>query len=344
MSDSFFFNPDKKKLWKKEKVHSAKTLSDQILKGNRFALSKVITLLESTNPKQLKIGKNIVNKLYAYSGKSIRIGITGSPGVGKSTFIEALGIYLIQQLGKKVAVLAIDPSSNLSKGSILGDKTRMNLLSVQENAFIRPSPSSGVYGGVAAKTRENIILCEAAGFDIIIVETVGVGQSETDVSNLVDFFLLLIGVMAGDEIQGIKKGVMEMAHSILINKADGEFKKLAMDAKNKIGNVLPFLQSSNPKWKTRVDVCSAIENKGVREFWSQVEAYFFSLGEQKVFDIRKYQEIKYLEHYAIGLAWEYFNQKTRANLKFQQIIHQFLIGELSLIQAQQTIEKQAFYK
>ena len=196
-------------------------LAEQILKGNRTALGQGITLLESTLPEHEKEAQELLATCLPYSGKSIRVGVTGVPGVGKSTFIEVFGKLLTSQ-GKKVAVLAIDPTSEQTQGSILGDKSRMHELAANKNAFIRPSPSSGTLGGVANKTRESIILCEAAGYDVILIETVGVGQSETTVSNLADFFLLLMLAGAGDELQGIKRGIMELADGLIINKADGD--------------------------------------------------------------------------------------------------------------------------
>ena len=213
-------NPDFKSS-KANKTLSAEELFSGIQNGKRAALSRALTMVESKLPQHRALAEILVKKALPLSGNSIRIGITGVPGVGKSTFIETFGEYLTS-LGKKVAVLAVDPSSTKSKGSILGDKTRMNKLSLNANAFIRPSPSAGSLGGVAAKTRESILLCEAAGFDVIIIETVGVGQSETTVKSMVDFFILLMLAGAGDELQGIKRGIMEMADLLLINKADGE--------------------------------------------------------------------------------------------------------------------------
>lgn len=240
--------------------------------GNIAVLSKAITLIESTNTEHKKLAQQLIDKILPFTGKSVRIGITGVPGVGKSTFIESFGMLLIEQ-GKKIAVLAIDPSSNISKGSILGDKTRMEKLSVHPNAFIRPSASSGSLGGLTYKTREATLLCEAAGFDTIIIETVGVGQSETEVSTICDFFLLLMLAGAGDELQGIKRGIMEMADGIAITKADGANETKAKGARAEFANALHFLPPHISGWIPEVKVCSAINNNGIDEVWKMIEKY-----------------------------------------------------------------------
>lgn len=243
-----------------------------ILKGNITLLSRAVTLVESSNPKHQEIAQEIIVKCLPHSGKSIRIGITGVPGVGKSTFIETLGSY-ITSIGGKLAVLAIDPSSERTKGSILGDKTRMEELSGNANAYIRPSPSSGSLGGVARKTRETIILCEAAGFDTIFIETVGVGQSETAVHSMTDFFLLLMLAGAGDELQGIKRGIMEMADAIAINKADGENIDKAKLARIQYANALHLFPMKDSDWKPKVVTCSAVKKIGIEEIWHVIEDY-----------------------------------------------------------------------
>ncbi len=240
-----------------------------VVTGDRRVLSKAITLVESSHPDHQKMALALIDKLLPYSGKSVRLGITGVPGVGKSTFIESLGLYLINN-AYKLAVLAVDPSSSRSKGSILGDKTRMPNLVVKNNAFVRPSPSGCTLGGVTAKTREAIILCEAAGFDVIIVETVGVGQSETAVSSMVDFFLVLMLAGAGDELQGIKKGIMELADGVAINKADGDNKKKADVARNEYENALHYLMPESQIWTPVVTTCSATENIGIDEIWATI--------------------------------------------------------------------------
>jgi len=251
---------------------SAADLVSQILKGNITALSRAITLVESKNAAHLEKANTIIKACLPHANQSVRIGITGVPGVGKSTFIEAFGTYLTSQ-GKKVAVLAIDPSSSLTRGSILGDKTRMEDLVKDKNAFIRPSPSGESLGGVARKTRETIILCEAAGFDTIIIETVGVGQSETAVHSMVDFFLLLKLAGAGDELQGIKRGIIEMADAIAINKADGDNEKRAKLAKVEFNRALHLYPEKDSAWQPKVTLCSALHNQGIAEIWEIIEEY-----------------------------------------------------------------------
>ncbi|MDP4281986.1 MAG: methylmalonyl Co-A mutase-associated GTPase MeaB [Bacteroidota bacterium] len=248
-----------------------------IREGNRTLLSKAITLVESSlhihqEKAQLIIEECLKSCVHKPGNQSIRIGITGVPGVGKSTFIESFGKYLTTS-GHKIAVLAIDPSSSRSKGSILGDKTRMEELSIDPNAFIRPSPSAGTLGGVARKTRETILLCEAAGFDIILVETVGVGQSETEVHGMVDFFLLLMLAGAGDELQGIKRGIIEMADAILINKADGDNVKNACVARSEYANALHFFPPAPSGWNPVVATCSSRTGKGIPEIWKIISEY-----------------------------------------------------------------------
>lgn len=251
---------------------SADEYFNGIKQGNIMILSKAITLIESSLPSHHKKAQEIIEKCLPLSGKSIRVGITGVPGVGKSTFIEALGMYLIKQ-NRKIAVLAIDPSSQKSKGSILGDKTRMEDLANHPNAFIRPSASSGSLGGVARKTNETIILCEAAGFDTIFIETVGVGQSETAVHSMVDFFLLLMLAGAGDELQGIKRGIMEMADMILINKADGDNIQKAKNAKVQYENALHLFPLTESGWSPKVETCSALNHKGIEIVWTSITEY-----------------------------------------------------------------------
>ncbi|WP_435622969.1 methylmalonyl Co-A mutase-associated GTPase MeaB [Flagellimonas sp.] len=243
-----------------------------ILKADKAALGKAITLLESSKLEHLALADEIIEKCLPHASNSVRIGITGVPGVGKSTFIEVFGKTLTS-LGKKVAVLAVDPSSSLSKGSILGDKTRMEELSKDSKAFIRPSPAGESLGGVAQKTRETIILCEAAGYDVILVETVGVGQSETVVHSMVDFFLLLKLSGAGDELQGIKRGIMEMADAIAINKADGKNKERAKLAQTEFSRALHLYPPKENDWTPKVMACSATENLGILEIWNTIEAY-----------------------------------------------------------------------
>ncbi|TDQ15147.1 methylmalonyl-CoA mutase metallochaperone MeaB [Algoriphagus boseongensis] len=245
---------------------------DGILSGNRVILSKAITLVESRLDSDQDLTASLIQEILPNTGKSIRIGITGVPGVGKSTFIEAFGKMLLDS-GKKVAVLAVDPSSQLTKGSILGDKTRMESLATDKRAFIRPSPSGQTLGGVSNATRESMLLCEAAGFDVILVETVGVGQSETAVKNMVDFFLLLMLSGAGDELQGIKKGIMEMADGIVIHKADGDNLDLAKKAKTNYQNALHLFAASPKNWNPQVVLASSIAKTGLNQIWEMILSY-----------------------------------------------------------------------
>jgi LAO/AO transport system kinase len=268
-------------------------------------LSRAITLTESTNTKHQNIAQEVIEKCLPFSGKSLRIGITGVPGVGKSTFIEAFGKNLTQA-GHRLAVLAIDPSSRRTKGSILGDKTRMEALSTDNNAFIRPSPSAGSLGGVARKTRESIILCEAAGFDVIIVETVGVGQSETAVNAMVDFFLLLMLPGAGDELKGIKRGIMEMADAIFINKTDGDNLKKALRAKTEYRNALHLYPPTESGWVPKVGTCSALTREGITDVWDTIKQYE-SFTKANGFFERKRQEQKLM------LMFDAIDQKLKSD-------------------------------
>ena len=245
---------------------------DGILSGSRVILSQAITLVESALETDQLLASELIQSLISRAGHSIRIGITGVPGVGKSTFIEAFGKMLLDQ-GKKVAVLTVDPSSQLTKGSILGDKTRMTNLSADKRAFIRPSPSGATLGGVTGNTRESMLLCEAAGFDVILVETVGVGQSETAVKNMVDFFLLLMLSGAGDELQGIKKGIMEMADSLVIHKADGDNVELAKKAKADFQRALHLFVPAQKSWSPEVLLASSISGLGLDLIWDQIQQY-----------------------------------------------------------------------
>lgn len=242
-----------------------------VRKRDKRVLAKTITLIESARHEHQKLARAVVNALLPYTGKAVRLGISGVPGAGKSTFIETLGTRLVNQ-GHLVAVLAVDPSSQRSGGSVLADKTRMEKLSTSENAFIRPSPSGGTLGGVARKTRETMLVCEAAGYDVMIVETVGVGQSETTVASMVDFFLLLMIAGAGDELQGIKKGVLEVADAIAINKADGDNVKRASMARKQIEAALHYLMPASPTWTPKALTCSSLnpEDDGIKTIWSTV--------------------------------------------------------------------------
>ncbi len=272
----------------RSKQHTVKEYVTKILNGDITFLSRAITLVESTNAKHQKKANEILEQCLPHANKSIRIGITGVPGVGKSTFIEAFGKHLTH-LGKKVAVLAVDPSSSVNKGSILGDKTRMEELVTDNNAFIRPSPSGTSLGGVAQKTRESIILCEAAGFDTIIIETVGVGQSETMVHSMVDFFLLLKIAGAGDELQGIKRGIIEMADAIVINKSDGDNVKNAKIAKVEFNRALHLYPPKESGWQPKVLTASSLQNTGIDAVLEMIEAYI-SLAKENDFFVKRRNE------------------------------------------------------
>ena len=243
-----------------------------VLSGDRNIMAQAITLIESNAVAHFDMAQEVLRQLIPSTGHSIRVGITGVPGVGKSTFIEALGLHLCEQ-GHKVAVLAVDPSSTVTRGSILGDKTRMELLSRDLRAFIRPSPSAGTLGGVARKSRETILICEAAGFDVILVETVGVGQSETTVRSMVDFFLLLMLAGAGDELQGIKKGIMELADALLVNKADGDNKVRANAARADYNRALHYLAPATAGWRTKAYTCSAVSGDGIGAIWQVIQEF-----------------------------------------------------------------------
>ena len=271
-------------------------LFKEILKGNKVALAKGITLLESSLEIDIISSQELISDCLPHSGDSIRIGITGVPGVGKSTFIETFGKILTEK-GKKVAVLAIDPTSEKTHGSILGDKSRMNKLAVDQNAFIRPSPSSGTLGGVSSKTRDSIILCEAAGFDIILIETVGVGQSETIVNTICDFFLLLMLAGAGDELQGIKRGIMELADMLVITKADGDNLQKANNAKQEYQMALHLFPASENGWTPKVSVCSALEDTGIKDIWETISTYNQQMISNNYKDEnRKKQDVYWLHH------------------------------------------------
>ncbi|MGY8885949.1 MAG: methylmalonyl Co-A mutase-associated GTPase MeaB [Flavobacteriales bacterium] len=271
---------------------SIQELIEDLVNNDKTALSRAITLVESNAPKHQQQAKEIIEACLPLVKKSIRIGITGVPGVGKSTFIEQFGKLLVNQ-NKKVAVLAVDPSSSLSKGSILGDKTRMEDLVKEPNVFIRPSASGSSLGGVARKTRETIILCEAAGFDTIIIETVGVGQSETAVHSMTDFFLLLKLAGAGDELQGIKRGIMEMADAIVINKADGQNVKAAKLAKTEFNRALHLYPPKESGWAPKTLTCSAIKNDGIDNIWSLISDYLSETLENGYFQKKRKEQNKF---------------------------------------------------
>lgn len=304
------------------------TLVSSILNQNISALSRAITLVESESQKHLNKANTIVKACLPYANKSIRIGITGVPGVGKSTFIEAFGNYLISQ-GKRIAILAIDPTSSITKGSILGDKTRMEALSKNKNAFIRPSPSGTSLGGVARKTRESIILCEAAGFDVILIETLGVGQSETTVHSMIDFFLLLKLAGAGDELQGIKRGIIEMADAIAINKADGENLKQAKLAKVEFSRALHLYPAKTSQWTPKVMLCSALKNEGITAIWKLILDYKKTTTANNYFEAHRIEQNKFwlIQTIENELKRSFFNKKE---------IQEELEKQLKLIETNQT--------
>jgi len=276
----------------RKKKLSVEDLTRGVLNGDKAILARAITIVESTKNEDLKKAYSLIENCLVKKSNSIRIGITGVPGVGKSTFIEIFGKTLTI-LGKKVAVLAVDPTSTLSKGSILGDKTRMQELVKDPNAFIRPSPSGESLGGVARKTRETVILCEAAGFDIVLIETVGVGQSETAVHSMVDFFLLLKLAGAGDELQGIKRGIMEMADAIVINKAEGDNLKRAQHAKVEFERALQLYPPKENGWTPQVSTCSAVDNKGIIEIWEMIVQFLDTTKDYGYFESNRQNQNKY---------------------------------------------------
>lgn len=308
----------------RKKEVSAESLVKAILKGDKTALSRAITFIESQQQKHEKLVTELMKGCLPYANKSLRIGVTGVPGVGKSTFIEAFGNLLIQQ-GKKVAVLAIDPTSSISRGSILGDKTRMEKLAQQKNAFIRPTSAGASLGGVAKKTRESIILCEAAGFDIVLIETVGVGQSETMVHSMTDFFLLLKLAGAGDELQGIKRGIMEMADALVINKADGENKKPARQAQAEFRKALHLYPNKESDWKPKVKLCSALEDTGIHAVWKMIIAYEKLTKKNQYFQSKRQEQNKF---------WllQTINEKLKSDFYRHPLIQQELPTQLKAIQ------------
>lgn len=277
---------------RRKKEVPVEELFKKILEGDKSALSMGITLIENNNPKFQEKAAQLIEKCLPHANRSIRIGITGVPGVGKSTFIEAFGGHLADA-GKKVSVLAVDPTSTVSHGSILGDKTRMETLVNHKNAFIRPSPSGDSLGGVAKKTRESIILCEAAGYDTLLIETVGVGQSETTVHSMTDFFLLLKLAGAGDELQGIKRGIMEMADAIVINKADGDNLKAAKQARSEFRRALHLYPSKDSGWQPKVLLCSALEKTGIDEVWELISEFHELVKENGHFSINRQEQNKF---------------------------------------------------
>ena len=285
-------NPYLKKKPRKRQLSVAEFV-EGIVKGDVTVLSQSVTLVESVRPEHQTVAQEVIERCLPYSGNSIRVGISGVPGAGKSTSIDVFGLHVLEQYGGKLAVLAIDPSSERSKGSILGDTTRMETLSVHPKSVIRPSPSAGSLGGVARKTRETIVLCEAAGFDKIFVETVGVGQSETAVHSMVDFFLLIQLAGTGDELQGIKRGIMEMADGIVINKADGDNLEPAKLAATQFRNALHLFPAPESGWTPQVLTYSGFYNRGVKEIWDMIYQYIDFVKKNGYFEYRRNEQSKY---------------------------------------------------
>lgn len=320
----------------------AKTLSLEdyvkgIFDGNRTVLSQSITLIESTLPEHQELAQEIIERCLPKTGDSIRIGITGVPGVGKSTFIESLG-NMITAKGNKLAVLAIDPSSTRSHGSILGDKTRMETLANNPDAFIRPSPTAGSLGGVARKTRETIYLCEAAGYDTIFIETVGVGQSETAVHSMVDFFLLLMLAEAGDELQGIKRGIMEMADAIAINKVDKSSPERVQQAVREYKNALHLYPPTESGWEPKVTTCSALESEGLAEIWQMIRNYIAQTRKSGYFEENRNRQSKHWMYEAINNRLkDAFYSDPDVKARLDKIEQQVLNGKMSSFKAAQKL-------
>lgn len=312
-----------------QKMPSANEFVEGILSKNITVLSKAITLVESSLPEHYALGQKVIERCLPYAGNSVRIGITGVPGAGKSTFIETFGKILTSQ-GHRLAVLAIDPSSERSKGSILGDKTRMETLCADPNAFIRPSPSAGSLGGVARKTRESLILCEAAGFDVVFIETVGVGQSETAVHSMVDFFLLLLISGGGDELQGIKRGIMEMADLVAITKADGENKLPAEQARALYQSAMHFLPVPDSGWTPKTLTCSSKANQGLTEIWNVINEYISFVKTNGYFQANRLQQAKYWMYETINIYLrDSFYQNTDVKEKLAYFENAVLSDKLS---------------
>jgi len=304
-----------------------------VLAGDRAILARAITLIESQSPLHEKKAREVLQRLLPHTGKAKRIGITGIPGVGKSTFIEVFGCYLIKE-GHSVAILTIDPTSKRSGGSILGDKTRMENLSRERRAFIRPSPAGDSMGGVARRTRETMLLCEAAGFDLVVVETVGVGQSEVALRSMVDFFLLLLLPGAGDELQGIKRGIIEMADDILVNKADGENRLRAEQACLEQRASLSCLQPATPGWKTEAALCSARTGEGVPQVWQRIEQFYRELEPKGVIAKRRQQQAaEWLMDLIRDELQRRFDRHPRVQAHFPALRESLLRGEITAVSA-----------
>lgn len=325
------FNPNIK--LNKKDFPEVESLYKKIEQGDRYALSKAITMIESEKTDHKLKSKELINICVKAKKDSFRIGITGAPGVGKSTLLESLGMYIIEQ-NQKPAVLAIDPSSKLTGGSILGDKTRMNNLSFSEKAFIRPSPAGSTLGGVTKKTRETIILTETAGYKPIFVETVGVGQSEIAAHSMTDLFILLIHPGAGDEIQGIKRGIMEMADIVVINKADGENIINAQNTYNQYSNALKLLSNKENGWTTKIIMVSALDNVGMKELWNTILEYETFIKKTDYFyQNRSKQNLSWFDDYLFKNLISVFQKTPELNIKYIELKNKVTVGNLSPYQA-----------
>lgn len=312
-------------------------LYEGVINGDRPTIARAITLIESNAEHHFQKGQELLKRLLPHSGKSLRIGITGVPGAGKSTFIETFGSYLCNQ-GYKVAVLAVDPSSSLTGGSILGDKTRMEELARNSRAFIRPSPSEGKLGGVHRKTRETMLLCEAAGFDVILIETVGVGQNEVIVRGMVDFFMLIVITGAGDELQGMKKGIMELADGIVVNKADGDNLPHAIKTKAEYNQILHFLQQATKGWQTKAYTCSALKKEGIAELWEMLRQFEEVTKKSGVFQKRRTLQTKEWMHaMIIDQLQSSFFQHPQIKQQLPQIEAEIVDGKRTVTSAVETL-------
>lgn len=317
---------------KKQQLIDIPKLASEVRNGQRTSLSKAITLIESSNSEHKEQAQTLLQELLPHTGNSIRIGITGVPGAGKSSFIEEFGTMLCE-LGKKVAVLAIDPSSTLSGGSILGDKTRMEELSRNKSAFVRPSPSAGTLGGVHKKSRETMLLCEAAGYDVILIETVGVGQSETYVRGMVDFFLLLVLTGAGDELQGMKKGIMELADGIVVHKSDGDNIQKARKTVREYMQILHFLQPATPGWMSKALPASSLEKTGLTEVWEMICEFEQTIKASSVWEVRRRDQTKEWFHTMIRDSLiDSFFQNTDRKTQVKSLEEAILKGEITVTQ------------
>lgn len=328
--------------FRRRRPQSLEYYVEGVWSGDRVILGQAITLIESALPAHRELAREIVDRCISERTSSVRIGVTGAPGVGKSTFIEAMGLHLLAK-GRRLAVLAVDPSSRLSRGSILGDKTRMQKLSAEKDAFIRPSPAKEALGGVTSNTREALLLCEAAGFDTILIETVGVGQSEVAVHSMTDFFLLLLQPGAGDELQGIKRGVVEMADLIAVNKADGERETLAKQAERAYRNALHLLPPKVNQWRAKVVRCSALQQTGIAEIWQIIENFLAFTQKNNFFEGRRREQSRsWLQERVGEFLRERFYQHEAVKQERKKIEEAVINGRLSPAKAADILIKLFF--